>query len=64
MAANAVAARGRHRMRHLVIGLLASAFMAFALTGCDSSGGSSGTPGSATVYMHGRVGTEIGGFSH
>ncbi|HEY4172084.1 MAG TPA: hypothetical protein VGM42_03590 [Rhodopila sp.] len=46
-------------MRHILIGFVAAMAMV-ALAGCDASGGPPGTPGTATVSMHGSIGTSIG----
>jgi hypothetical protein len=51
-------------VRNVLIRIMAAALAMAALTGCDGRNESPGTPGTATAYLHGNVGTSIGVSSH
>jgi hypothetical protein len=46
-------------MRNVTIRIIAAAMMTLALARCEAAGDPPGTPGSVTVYLHGRTEADI-----
>jgi hypothetical protein len=55
--------KGSQNVRSATIRIIAAAMAVVALAACDAANTPPGTPGSATVSVHGRVESDLGGYS-